>query len=99
VGVPPTNALTVGRHTLTALPYSGPNGTGTLGASEQVRLFITQSFDAAREFSASNNPNGEWRYGFSTSLSSPLTLYDNNQKRSGVDSWASSSIGVDPNVI
>jgi hypothetical protein len=99
VGVPPANALKVGSHTLTALPFAGPNGTGTPGASKQLRLFITQSFDAARDFSATNNPNGVWRYGVSSTFGSALTPYNNNAKRQGVDSWSSSSIGVDPNVI
>src|SRR5206468_9519859 len=46
-----------------------------------------------------HNPNGIWSYGYSSTLNSALVLFDNNQPRLGVDSWASSQIGVDPNVI
>jgi hypothetical protein len=43
VGAPATNALKgAGYHTLTALPFTGANGTGTLGASLQVRVFIIE---------------------------------------------------------
>jgi len=34
------NSTKSGYHTLTALPFTGANGTGTLGASLQLRLFI-----------------------------------------------------------
>jgi hypothetical protein len=40
VGVLPRNALTVGAHTLTALPFAAPNGTGAEGASKTLRLFV-----------------------------------------------------------
>jgi hypothetical protein len=43
VGVPATNALKLGQHTLTALPFTGANGTGTEGASAQLRLTIVRS--------------------------------------------------------
>ncbi len=35
-------ALTVGQHTITALPFAGANGTGVQGASKQLRLTITR---------------------------------------------------------
>ena len=43
IGAPASNALVVGEHQLTAIPYSGANATGTPGASLELHLFIRRS--------------------------------------------------------
>ena len=43
MNAPATNALAVGEHHLTAIPYSGPNATGTPGGSLEIHLYIFQS--------------------------------------------------------
>ncbi len=47
IGVPATNALTVGSHSITAIPFSGPNATGTPGASKQLHLNVIRTVKAA----------------------------------------------------
>ena len=59
---------------------------------------IAQSFNAADEFSATNNPTGVWRYGFESSLGGSFTLYDAPTKLGVIDSWSESSVGGLPDV-
>ena len=37
-----------------------------------------QAFNAAQDFSATNNPNGVWSYGYETTLGATLNLYTNH---------------------
>jgi uncharacterized delta-60 repeat protein len=90
--------LSAGRHTvrLTAKGQSGPNLD-----SLTVRLTTPADqtrFDPAAEFSTSQNPSGPWSYGYSDTLAGPLTLYDRAEEVDGAVRWASSSVGIDPNV-
>jgi len=43
MNAPAINALLVGQHHLTAIPYSGANATGTSGASLEIHLFVLRS--------------------------------------------------------
>ena len=60
-------------------------------------------YDAAADFSLASNPNGVWSYGYENSLGLSLQLYDKATVdvlgRVGLDSWNSSALGIDPNVI
>lgn len=49
VGVAATNALTIGNHTLTVIPFSGPNASGTPGVSLQLRLTVLRSLAGTQE--------------------------------------------------
>ncbi|WP_199249738.1 hypothetical protein [[Phormidium] sp. ETS-05] len=45
-------------------------------------------FNAASDFSLTNNPNGAWRYGWSSSLGSNFNLYSNLGKLTPtIDLW------------
>jgi hypothetical protein len=49
------------------------------------------TFDVAADFSATNNPNGVWSYGWSSTLTSAFNLYPNNGKVDeiiNIDIWA-----------
>lgn len=46
------------------------------------------TFDVAADFSATDNPNGVWSYGWSSTLTSALNLYPNNYNDIGLDVWA-----------
>jgi hypothetical protein len=43
--------------------------------------------DVAADFSATSNPNGVWRYGWSSTLGSPLILSTSPRLRDGVNTW------------
>ena len=46
------------------------------------------TFDVAADFSATNNPNGVWSYGWSSTLTSDFNLYPNNGKiYDNIDFW------------
>jgi hypothetical protein len=45
------------------------------------------NFDVATDFSVSNNPNGAWSYGYSTTLAGPIILNAENGTTTGVDYW------------
>jgi hypothetical protein len=49
---------------------------------------LATTFDVAADFSATNNPNGVWSYGWSSTLTSVLNLYPNNFSDRGLDVWA-----------
>jgi hypothetical protein len=56
------------------------------------------TFDVAADFSATNNPNGVWSYGWSSTLTSALNLYPDIVNHSnGLDVWTVLSWGC-PNV-
>jgi hypothetical protein len=49
-------------------------------------------FDAATDFSLTQNPNGVWSYGQSATLASPLVLYTNTVREfSAIESWNAGS--------
>ncbi len=59
------------------------------------------TFDVAADFSATNNPNGVWSYGWSSTLTSDFNLYPNHGKMSetiDIDVWAGSNFPGPPNV-
>lgn len=58
------------------------------------------TFDPAAGFSAASNPNGVWTYGYSTTLTSALNVYDVKQNMAGLDYWESSKVNqlTAPNV-
>jgi len=55
-----------------------------------------QIYDAAADFSPTNNPIGVWTYGFSSTLGGTLTDYTNAATLSGVHIWRGAS--DDPSV-
>ncbi|MBA7481860.1 hypothetical protein ES707_17337 [subsurface metagenome] len=56
------------------------------------------TFDVADDFSATNNPNGVWSYGWSSTLTSALNLYPNHCRIDDIDHWAGSNCPSSPNV-
>ena len=50
------------------------------------------TYDVAADFSATNNPNGVWSYGWSSTLTSALNVYPDKSNtfldNSGIDVWA-----------
>ncbi|MDB6068786.1 MAG: hypothetical protein JWR26_4994 [Pedosphaera sp.] len=55
-----------------------------------------QTFDPAAEFSATNNPNGNWSYGYSTTLGGPLIRHTNHTQFNGIDAWNTDFLDGDP---
>ena len=57
-------------------------------------------FNVASDFSLTNNPNGAWRYGWSSSLESNFNLYSNSGKFTPtIDSWYYSTKAWPPSVL
>ncbi len=59
------------------------------------------TYDVAADFSATNNPNGVWSYGWSSTLASAFNLYPNHgifDDAIPVDVWAGSNFPYSPNV-
>ena len=52
---------------------------------EQARAGIV--YDAAADFSPTNNPNGVWSYGWSSSLGSTFNLDVSSTTVDGLDFW------------
>ncbi len=65
-------------------------GTVTLSA---MALCVTMSlscradYDAAADFSTTNNPNGVWSYGNSATLGGAFNLFSTNGTYEGIDYW------------
>ncbi len=58
------------------------------------------SYDAAAEFSASENPSGVWSYGWSSTLEGEMTPYDVGYlSAEGLDVWYGSSQGSNPSIV
>ena len=56
-------------------------------------------FNAASDFSITNNPNGAWRYGWSSSLGSNFNLYSNSRNFTPtIDMWYDSANTGSPSV-
>lgn len=67
----------------------GPNGhfsNDTTGLAAAIALGAVQ-FDVAADFSATDNPNGVWQYGWSLTLGAPIVLSTHPAVRDGIDSW------------
>jgi len=53
------------------------------------------TFNAANDFSATNNPNGTWSYGYETTLGGAFNLYPNSGQRvPGLDIWINNAIAI-----
>jgi len=66
-----------------------------LGFSAKPSLAATLTYDAANDFSATNNPNGVWRYGWESTLGSTFNLYnrtDNSADLNGLNAWIDPAI-------
>jgi hypothetical protein len=63
-----------------------------------VPAFASYIYDAARDFSLSQNPNGAWSYGYSNSLTGPLILYDTPVIDGILNIWKNDNLAA-PNVI
>jgi hypothetical protein len=50
------------------------------------------TYDISADFSTASNPNSVWTYGFSSTLGSALTLYDQTFTDSGIQGWRSSTV-------
>jgi hypothetical protein len=58
-----------------------------------------ESFDAAKDFSAFDNPNGFWSYGFKRSPIADFELFSEIIHRDGnMDFWTDPELGTDPTV-
>jgi hypothetical protein len=58
-------------------------------------ISTAQTYNPATGFSATSNPNGVWRYGYSLTLGSPLILHTNRLNSFGVDIWRTAiALGV-----
>ncbi|WP_226586850.1 PEP-CTERM sorting domain-containing protein [Microseira wollei] len=53
---------------------------------------LAATFNAAADFSTTNNPNGVWQYGWSSSLGSTFNLYPNFTNDAGFVGWRDPSI-------
>jgi hypothetical protein len=56
------------------------------------------TWDAAQEFSSTNNPNSVWTYGYSSTLDGPLSRYATSGVVEGLDWWNTGSLGGVPAV-
>jgi hypothetical protein len=60
--------------------------------------FAAQIWNTANDFSAVNNPNGVWQYGYESTLGGALILYNvPTTLGTGLNYWTSSNTGADPN--
>jgi hypothetical protein len=66
-----------------------------LFACSLSNLCIAANYDVAADFSSTNNPNGAWRYGWSSTLTSFFNLYQNKLNEIGLDGWSHPAIGGD----
>ena len=55
---------------------------------------LAATFDAADDFSATNNPNQTWQYGYSNSLGGSFDLFPDSTVLSGLDAWLDQGINV-----
>ena len=56
-------------------------------------------FDVANDFSIASNPNGDWSYGYSTTLTGPLILNNQSLSSDGTDMWYTNISLDNPNAI
>ena len=55
---------------------------------------LADTFDAADDFSATNNPNQTWQYGYSNTLGGSFNLFPDPTVLSGLDAWLDQGINV-----
>src|SRR5215475_7458364 len=75
-----------------------PTLMGVVGAGFISLVFglgsaIAQTYDAAADFSATNNPNGVWKYGWSASRGSAVALLTRHHHTVGLDCWDNTAPG------
>ena len=64
-------------------------------------LCFATTYDVAADFSATNNPNGVWSYGWSSTLTSVFNQYTDKYKpegMGGIDVWGSGDRSYGPSV-
>jgi hypothetical protein len=64
-------------------------GAGLISLVFGLVSAIAQTYDAAADFSATNNPNGVWNYGRSASRGSAFALLTSHSLPEGIDCWGS----------
>ncbi|MGA3172117.1 MAG: hypothetical protein ABSE62_14010 [Chthoniobacteraceae bacterium] len=59
-----------------------------------------QTYDAFSDFSITQNPNGVWSYGWSSTLAGPITIYTGTYTNGGTYTWTDDTIldAGDPNI-
>ncbi len=84
--------------TINAIVYSA---AAVLFLMAPVLSRASTSFNAATDFSPTNNPNGAWSYGWSPTLGSTFNLYSRNWNYLNVDGWTypTNSGALTPQVI
>jgi Ca2+-binding RTX toxin-like protein len=70
---------------LTGGATSGSQNIAILNILDNDRNIAGKEYFSSSDFSASNNPNGVWRYGYSTSLGGAFNLYTIHQQDRGLD--------------
>jgi hypothetical protein len=71
-------------------PFGGPTYLPTGLRAEFVISNLqpaAQTYDVAADFSAGQNPNGPWSYGYTITLGGELSLYTNTMSLSGLNFW------------
>lgn len=88
------NVLNVAAGSVQGTVFNDLNGNGVQGAAAGQ----TQVFDPAQQFSATNNPNGAWRYGWRPSLTAGSTFNIapayNDYASEGIYGWSGAQSGV-----
>ena len=54
---------------------------------------MAQTYDAANDFSAANNPNGVWTFGYENTFAGAFNVSTNQASGSGIDSWRGNNVG------
>jgi hypothetical protein len=67
---------------------TAPPGFSLIGGQTSSR------YDAAADFSATDNPNGAWSYGWSSTLGSAFVLDTETRVRDAIDHWVSNQEGT-----
>jgi uncharacterized repeat protein (TIGR03803 family) len=90
----PTTTRTV---TLTVYDACGRTSSATQTVPVSAPL-LQPLFDPAADFSATNNPDRAWSYGYSLTLGGPLVLYTNTLNADGLNVWLNDVAAQTPNV-
>jgi ELWxxDGT repeat protein len=73
-----------------------PSYTGTVhftSTDPLVTVSEPRDYDAALDFSATDNPNGAWRYGWSTALGASFVQDTSHRNVAGIDCWMGEQAG------
>jgi hypothetical protein len=69
--------------------------TALFAALSAPQAAHAQTFDAAADYSITNNPNGVWSAGFSSTLGGSLVLFNvNNGVTNGINAWNSTVVNA-----